>query len=171
VVALMRSGEAVASVLFYLLAYTVSTAGAFGALILCGCRGKEAVSYEDLAGVGRRHPAAALVFSLFLLSLAGAPPTAGFFGKLYVFKAAIGAELYVLSVIGLINSVVGAYYYVRVMVFMYMHEPAPGAPVATPMRSGLVVSGLLIAAAFVLAIGILPDLSLELSRMAALSPR
>jgi len=102
------SAEAQSSVLFYLLAYTASTAGAFGTLILCGSRGKEAVSYEDLAGLGRRHPAAALAFSLFLLSLAGVPPTAGFFGKLYVFQAAIDAELYALAVIGLLNSVIGA---------------------------------------------------------------
>ena len=73
--------QATASVLFYLLTYTVSTAGAFGCLILCGSRGAEAVSYEDLAGIGRRHPAAALPFGLFLFSLAGVPPTAGFFGK------------------------------------------------------------------------------------------
>ena len=82
VVAAMRSAAAVPSVLFYMLAYTVSTAGAFGALILCGRRGAEAVSYEDLAGLGRRHPPAALALSFFLLSLAGVPPTAGFFGKL-----------------------------------------------------------------------------------------
>jgi NADH-quinone oxidoreductase subunit N len=114
VVATLRvSGEAQASVLFYLLTYTVSTAGAFGALIMCGSRGAEAVSYEDLAGVGRRHPAAALAFSLFLLSLAGIPPTAGFFGKLYVFRAAIDSELYAVAVIGLLNSVIGAYYYLR----------------------------------------------------------
>jgi NADH-quinone oxidoreductase subunit N len=80
--------EAEASVLFYLLAYTVSTAGAFGSLVLCGRRGAEATSYEDLAGIGRRHPGVALPFSLILLSLAGVPPTAGFFGKLYVFSAA-----------------------------------------------------------------------------------
>jgi NADH-quinone oxidoreductase subunit N len=163
VVAVMRSEQAQASVLFYLLAYTVSTAGAFGALILCGRRGAEAVSYEDLAGIGKRHPAAALAFSLFLLSLAGIPPTAGFFGKLYVFQAAIDAGLYKLAIIGLLNSIVGAYYYLRVMVYMYMREPAPGAPIATPMRSGYVASALIISAVMVLAIGILPGLSLEMA--------
>src|SRR6185436_4581866 len=119
VVATIRENgtEAEASVLFYLLAYTVSTAGAFGALILCGRKGAEAVSYEDLAGIGRRHPAAALPFSLFLLSLAGIPPTAGFFGKWFVFRAAMdsGGGFYWLAVIGLLNSVVGAYYYLRVI--------------------------------------------------------
>ena len=162
VVATMRSDMGEASVLFYLLTYTVSTAGAFGALILCGSRGKEAVSYDDLAGLARRHPAAALAFSLFLLSLAGLPPTAGFFGKLYIFQAAMDSELYALAVIGLLNSLLGAYYYLRVMVFMYMREPAPGAPIAEPMRSGYVTSALVLAAVLVLALGVLPGAWLEM---------
>jgi hypothetical protein len=94
------------------------------------------VTYEDLSGIGRRHPAAALAFSLFLLSLAGVPPTAGFFAKWFVFRAAIDGGLYWLSIIAFINSVIGAYYYLRVLVYMYMREPAAGAPVAVPMRSG-----------------------------------
>jgi NADH-quinone oxidoreductase subunit N len=169
VAATVRStGEAQASVLFYLLTYTVSTAGAFGALIACGSYGKEASSYEDLAGVGRRHPAAALAFSLFLVSLSGIPPTAGFFGKMYVFQAAIGAQLYWVAVIGLLNSVIAAYYYLRVMVYLYMREPAPGAPIAVPMRSGLVLSALLIAAAFVLGLGLMPGSALEMAASARL---
>ncbi|MES1182884.1 MAG: NADH-quinone oxidoreductase subunit N, partial [Myxococcales bacterium] len=168
VVAAMRSETGVASVLFYMLSYTVSTAGAFGALILCGRQGAEAVSYEDLAGVGRRHPAAALAFSFFLLSLAGVPPTAGFFGKFYVFQAAIDSELYKVTVIGLLNSILGAYYYLRVLVFMYMREPEPGAPIATPMKSGMVASALVIAAAFVIVIGLFPDTLLTMARAAGL---
>nr|PZN23911.1 MAG: NADH-quinone oxidoreductase subunit N [Pseudomonadota bacterium] len=168
VVSAAGSSSAVSSVLFYMLAYTVSVAGAFGALILCGRRGAEAVSYEDLAGIGRRHPAAALAFTFFLLSLAGVPPTAGFFGKLYVFGAAIDAELYTLAVIGLLNSVVGAYYYLRVIVYMYMREPAPGAPIATPMRSGYVATALVLAALFVLGIGLLPEASLQAASLAGL---
>lgn len=167
VVATMRSSEAEASVLFYMLAYTVSTVGAFGALILCGRHGAEATSYEDLAGIGRRHPAAALAFSFFLVSLAGVPPTAGFFGKLYVFKAAIDSELYLLAVLGLINSIIGVYYYLKVMVYMYMREPAPGAPIATPMRSGYVATALVIAAVFVLLLGVVPDTSLGVAVSAA----
>ena len=159
-----------ASVLFYLLAYTVSTIGAFGALILCGSRGAEAVSYEDLAGLGKRHPAVAMAFSLFLLSLAGIPPTAGFFGKLYIVKGAIGAGLYPLSVILLLNSALGAYYYLRVLVFMYMREPAPGAAFAKPMKSGYVTTALVLAAVAVMALGIWPTTSLEVALRAALAP-
>jgi NADH-quinone oxidoreductase subunit N len=159
--------QAGASVLFYLLAYTVSTAGAFGALVMCGSRGREAVSYEDLAGLGRRHPAVALVFSLFLLSLAGVPPTAGFFGKWFVFKSAIDSGLYWLAVLGFINSVIGAYYYLRVLVYMYMREPAAGAPTAVPMRSGYVAAALLVSAALVLALGLMPTRYLDVAVRAA----
>jgi len=169
VVASMGSAQGTSSVLFYMLTYTVSTVGAFGALILCGRRGAEAVSYEDLAGLGKRHPAAALAFSFFLLSLAGVPPTAGFFGKLYVFSAAVDAQLNVLAVIGLLNSVLGAYYYLRVMVYMYMREPEPGAPIATPMRSGFVVAALILAAVLVLVFGILPSSSLEVAAAAGIT--
>jgi NADH-quinone oxidoreductase subunit N len=169
VVAAMKSSQGAPSVLFYMLTYTVSTVGAFGALILCGRRGAEAVSYEDLAGLGKRHPAAALAFSFFLLSLAGVPPTAGFFGKLYVFSSAVDSGLNVLVVIGLLNSVIGAYYYLRVMVYMYMREPEPGAPIATPMRSGFVVAAILLAAALVLAFGILPGTSLDIAAAAGLN--
>ena len=168
VVATMRSpSQGTASVLFYLLTYTVSTAGAFGALILCGRRGAEAVTYEDLAGIGRRHPAAALPFSLFLVSLAGLPPTAGFFGKWFVFRAAMDAGFYALTVIAFLNSVIGVYYYLRVMVFMYMREPAAGAPVATPMRSGYVAAALLLSALLVLLLGIVPSQSLDMAIKAA----
>jgi NADH-quinone oxidoreductase subunit N len=165
----VQSVQGAPSVLFYMLTYTVSTVGAFGALILCGSRGAEAVSYEDLAGLGKRHPAVALAFSLFLLSLAGIPPSAGFSGKLYIFSAAVDAHLNVLAVIGLLNSVLGAYYYLRVMVYMYMREPEPGAPIATPMRSSFVVVALIVAAVFVLLFGILPSSSLDLAAAAGLT--
>lgn len=170
VVATVHPGsQATASILYYLLTYTVSTAGAFGALILCGRRGAEAVSYEDLAGIGRRHPAAALAFSLFLVSLAGIPPTAGFFGKWYVFRAAIDSGFYALTIIAFMNSVIGAYYYLRVLVFMYMREPAAGAPIATPMRSGYVTAALVLSAVLVLALGILPSTPLDIAVDAAAS--
>ena len=108
------------------------------------------------------------MFSLFLLSLAGIPPTAGFFGKFYIFRAAIfgGGCLYWLAIIGLLNSVLGAYYYLRVIVYMYMREPAPGAPIAIPMRSGYVAFALLACAILVLALGVFPGSSLEWALLA-----
>jgi NADH-quinone oxidoreductase subunit N len=168
VTALTRApGEASASVLYYLLAYSVSTAGAFGTLILCGSRGREAVSYEDLSGLGKRHPAAALAFSLFLVSLAGIPPTAGFFGKWFVFKAAIDGGLYWLAIIAFLNSVIGAYYYLRVLVYMYMREPAAGGTLAVPMRSGYVTAALIVSAALVVALGLTPTRYLDMAVSAA----
>src|SRR5439155_13964168 len=113
------------------------------------------------------HPAPALAFSLFLLSLAGIPPTAGFFGKWFVFRAAMDSGLYWLTVIAFVNSVIGAYYYLRVLVYMYMREPAAGAPIATPMRSGYVAAALLVSAILVLALGILPSRSLDVAEAAA----
>jgi NADH-quinone oxidoreductase subunit N len=169
VVALMKDGNgAQGGVLFYLLSYTVSTAGAFAGLIACGSRGREAVSYEDLAGLGKRHPAAAFALSFFLLSLAGMPPTSGFFGKLYIARAGIGAGLHVLTILLLLNSVIAAYYYLRVMVFLYMRDPAPGAPVAVPMRSGYVNAALILSAVLVVAIGLWPTSSLSMALESAL---
>jgi NADH-quinone oxidoreductase subunit N len=167
IAAVRNPAEANASVIFYLLAYTLSTVGAFGALILCGSRGAEAVSYADLAGLGRRHPAVALAFSVFLLSLAGVPPTAGFFGKFYVFRAAIDGGYVWLALLGLVNSVVAAYYYLRVLVTMYMREPEPGAAVAKPMRSGHVGFAVALAAILVLVLGLLPNGAIEAVLMAS----
>jgi NADH-quinone oxidoreductase subunit N len=98
---------------------------------------------------------------LFIFSLAGIPPTAGFFAKLYLFKAAVSGDYVVLTVIALINTVIGAYYYLRVIVAMYFREPLPGAPIARPMKSGHVAIALVFAALLVLALGILPGRTLQ----------
>jgi NADH-quinone oxidoreductase subunit N len=124
------------------------------------------VSFEDLAGLGKRHPLTAFVFSICLLSLAGIPPTAGFFAKWFVFKAAIDAGLYLLVVVALANSVVAAYYYLRVLVFMYMREPVAGAPVAIPMRSGYVLAAVVLCTASVIALGLAPSSSIRLVEIA-----
>jgi NADH-quinone oxidoreductase subunit N len=149
------------SVLYYMMAYTVSNVLAFGSLILMGSRGREAISYEDLAGAGRRHPMAALPFVIGVLSLLGMPPTAGFFGKYYVFNAAVQADLIWLAVLGLLTSAVGAFYYLRVIVFLFMREPQAGAPVAIPMRSTYVAAALVLSGYFVLKMGITPGLYLD----------
>jgi len=170
VAAAFEQGEtAVSAVFYYMMAYTVSNALAFGSLILMGSRGKEAVSYEDLAGVGRRHPLAALPFIIGVLSLLGLPPTAGFFGKYYVFNAAVqaGGGMVWLAVLGVVTSAIGAYYYLRVIVFMFMREPAAGAPIAVPMRSGYVVTALVISTYFVFRMGIAPGTYLDMALQAA----
>jgi NADH-quinone oxidoreductase subunit N len=161
--------QAVSSVFYYMMAYTVSNALAFGSLILMGSRGKEAVSYEDLAGVGRRHPLAAVPFVIAVLSLLGLPPTAGFFGKYYVFNAAVqaGGGMVWLAVLGVLTSAIGAYYYIRVIVFMFMKQPAAGAPIAVPMRSGYVITALAISTYFVFRMGLAPNTYLEMALEAA----
>lgn len=161
--------EGRASLLFYLLQYTVAQAGAFGALIWCGSHGREAVTYDDLAGLGRRYPAPAFAFALFCVSLAGIPPTAGFFGKLYIFRSVIDSGFTWLAVIGLLNSALAAYYYLRVLVYLYMKEPAPGAVEAVPMRSGYVATAILLSAIIMLYLGLLPNRSLEMAIQAARS--
>lgn len=158
---------AVSSVLYYTAAYTVSNVLAFGSLVLMGSKGKEAVSYDDLAGAGRRHPAAAIPFVIGVLSLLGMPPTAGFFGKYYVFNAAVQAGLVWLAIIGVLASAVGAYYYLKVIVYLFMREPEEDAPVAVPMRSFYVVAALLLAGAYVFIMGITPGRYLDFARTAA----
>ncbi len=170
IVAAFRVGsEAVSAVLFYLLAYTFSNILAFGSLILLGSRGREAVSFNDLRGVGRRHPMAALPFILGTLSLMGFPPTAGFLAKYYVFSAAVqaGGSMILLAILGMLTSAIGAFYYLRVTVFMFMRDPEPGQVKAIPMKSGYVVGALAISSLFVLGLGVMPGDVLEAASRAA----
>lgn len=170
VLAAQRLGdEALSSVLFYLLAYTVSNVLTFGSLVWAGSRGKEAVSYEDLAGLGRRHPIVAAAFTIGILSLMGFPPTAGFFAKYYVLSSAMsaGGSLVYLAVIGVLSSAVGAYYYLKVLVFLFMKQPEQGAPVAVPMRSAYVGTALFFSTYFVLRMGLAPTAYLALASDAA----
>ncbi|MGB8221737.1 MAG: NADH-quinone oxidoreductase subunit N [Polyangiales bacterium] len=162
---------AVSSVLYYVAAYTVSNVLAFGSLILMGSKGKEAVSYEDLAGAGRRHPMAAFPFVIGILSLLGMPPTAGFFGKYYVFSAAVqaGGVMVWLAVLGVLASAVGAYYYLKVIVYLYMREPDADKPIAVPMQSVYVVVALVLAGYYVLKMGITPSRYLDWAVSAASS--
>ncbi len=149
--------EAVASLLFYLAVYSATVIGAFAVVGVLERRGPgeapEAWDLSRFAGLARRRPALAFAMAVFLLSLAGIPPTAGFFAKLYVFRAAIGAGFPVLALVGVLTSALGAYYYLRVVLYMYM-RPAEveGEVVAAPSlwfalaAAVLVVVGLGIAA-------------------------
>src|SRR5438552_195577 len=111
------------AVLFYLLVYTFTTAGAFGVVLLLERATGEGVSLADYAGLARSHGILALVLSLFLLSLIGIPPLGGFVGKFYLFGAAVRSGYVGLAVIGVLNSAVASYYYLRLIVYMYMREP------------------------------------------------
>lgn len=116
-----------AAAMFYLAAYTFMNIGAFAVVTWMAGREERYVELMDFAGLSRRSPAMAAAFSIFLLSLTGVPLTAGFFGKFYIFKAALDADLVWLAVLGLLNSAVAAYYYLRIIVVMYMQEPSAGS--------------------------------------------
>src|SRR5438477_3017651 len=117
------AAPAYAAVLFYLLSYALVKLGAFTIVSQLGGAGEKHLALDDYAGLGQRQPVAAAALSLFLLSLLGLPVTAGFFGKFYVFKAAVNSHLIWLAVLMAVNSVIGAYYYLRLIVVMYMREP------------------------------------------------
>jgi NADH-quinone oxidoreductase subunit N len=114
--------------LFYLAVYSLMNLGAFGVLALLGRGADERVMLSDMAGLGFKSPLLALAMTVFMLSLGGIPPTAGFMGKVYLFGVAVRADLIPLVVIGVLNSVVSVFYYLRVTVAMYMQEPK-GEPV------------------------------------------
>ena len=154
-------------VLFYLLVYTFTTVGAFGVVLLLERGGQEAVNLEDYSGLVTRHPVLALTLSLFLLSLIGIPPTAGFVGKFYLFAAAIRAGYLWLAVIAVLNSAVAAYYYLRLIVYMYMREPE-GLPTAyAPSFAGGLALGIALWA--VVQLGLMPAPLFDLAQ-AAVAP-
>jgi len=152
------------AILYYLFAYTFTTAGTFGVLSLCERRGEEAVEVQDYAGLGRRHPLLAGALTLFLLSLVGIPPLAGFVGKFYLFGAAVQGGYLWLAVIGVLNSAIAAYYYLRVIVFMYMRDAEGDSAVWSPSFAGGVA--LAVAATGIVLLGVMPAPFAELAQSA-----
>ncbi|MCW5980240.1 MAG: NADH-quinone oxidoreductase subunit N [Bryobacteraceae bacterium] len=157
-----------AAAMFYLAAYAFMNVGAFAVVTHFARQGEKYVDVDDLAGLGHRQPVTAALFSIFLLSLIGIPLTGGFFGKFYIFKAALEAKLYWLTVIGLLNSAVAAYYYLRILVVMYFHEPGEAAQTVSPVAPGVKIA-LWASAAGTLLLGIFPSVILDFAdRSAAL---
>ena len=140
--------------MFYTASYAAMNVGAFAVISHFAGAGERYVTLEDYAGMGRRSPVLAAVLTIFLLSLIGIPITGGFFAKFYVFSAALQADLVWLTVIGVLNSAVGAYYYLRVIVMMYMREPREGTAVA-PIPATLGVA-LAVSLAATIYLGVLP---------------
>jgi NADH-quinone oxidoreductase subunit N len=150
----------VAAAMFYLAAYAFMNIGAFAVVTHFSRQGEKYVNVDDLAGLGWKQPATAALFSIFLLSLIGVPLTGGFFGKFYIFKAALDADLVWLSILGLLNSAVAAYYYLRIIVVMYMHEPGESTLTLEPISPGIRTT-LWAAALGTLILGIFPSLLLN----------
>jgi NADH-quinone oxidoreductase subunit N len=139
--------------LYYLLAYTFMNLGAFAVLQAIQAPGENDVTGEQINGLASRRPGLALLMAVFMFGLTGIPPLAGFFAKLFVFNGAVQAGLVWLAVIGVINSGIAAYYYLRVTVGMYMHQPGPAAD-AWPRTGWAVYATLVIAAIGTVLVGL-----------------
>ena len=154
-----------AGILYYLLAYGVTNLAAFATIALLGTRDRANDNLQDVAGLATTHPAIAALMTVFLLSLGGMPPTAGFVAKWYIFSAAVSAGYYWLAVIGVMTSVVSIFFYLRIVVMMYMAEPAEGAAALPRLsRAGVAMLGVAMIAVFYL--GILPTRVLDLAASA-----
>ena len=162
-----KAGEA--ALLYYLVVYAVMNLGAFGVLIALGRRGEPNEMLQDFAGVGFRQPVLGLTMAVFMLSLAGIPPTAGFAGKFYLFSAAVDAGYVGLAVIGVLNSVISVYYYLGVLVQMYMTEGT--RPIDAPATRPYLLATILFAGVATLLLGVFPSGTMELARVSVASLR
>jgi NADH-quinone oxidoreductase subunit N len=151
--------------MFYAASYAAMNVGAFAVVSHFANAGERYVTLEDYEGLGRSSPILAATLTIFLLSLIGIPMTGGFFAKFYVFSAAFKANLVGLTLIGLVNSAIGAYYYLRIIVVMYMREPRKQVPVTPiPLTLGFALAISLIATLY---LGILPNRVLHYAQQSA----
>jgi NADH-quinone oxidoreductase subunit N len=159
----MTSGNDIGkgAMLFYLLTYALTSVGAFGVTALIATRDRQNDDLADYAGLSQRQPMLALLMTIFLLSLGGFPPTAGFIGKWYLFSAAVTAGDYGLAIIGVLTSVVSVFFYLRVVVMMYMSDDIALSPVTKPTAASLFALGVPTIAIFYL--GILPTRLMDIA--------
>ncbi len=155
----------ISAAIFYAASYAVMNAGAFLVISHFANVGERYVTVDDYAGLGRRAPGLAAVLTVFLLSLIGIPITGGFFAKFYVFSAALQSGLVALTIIGVVNSAIAAYYYLRVIVSMYMREPREDVPVLRmPATVGV---SLALSVAATIYLGVLPGRVLQYALQSA----
>jgi NADH-quinone oxidoreductase subunit N len=140
-------------VMYYLFAYTMMNIGAFGVLAMAESSEGKNISFEDYAGFAENRPWLAGLMALFMFSLTGIPPFAGFFGKYYVFAGAISAGYTWLAIVGVVTSLLSAYYYLRLVVLMYFKEPKPRLEVS---HSGFALAALVLSAIAIVSFGLYP---------------
>jgi NADH-quinone oxidoreductase subunit N len=155
----------ISAAIFYAAAYAAMNVGAFLVISYFGSAGERYVTLEDYSGLGRRAPGLAAVLTVFMLSLIGIPATGGFFAKFYVFSAALQSHLVWLTIIGVVNSAIGAYYYLRVVIYMYMREPSEEMPLMR-MPAGVGIS-LAVSVFATIYLGVLPGRVLEYALQSA----
>jgi NADH-quinone oxidoreductase subunit N len=151
-------------ILFYMLAYTFMNLGAFAVLVLAGRKGEENLTLEGFSGFGYKRPLLGVAMSIFLFSLMGIPPMAGFAGKFYIFAGAIKAGYVWLAIIAMLNSAVSLYYYLRVMVYMYFRDAKEDY--GWVVMHGGAVASIVLALIGVLYLGIVPGTVMEMAKQA-----
>ena len=161
-----NSATGISAAMFYTAAYAAMNVGAFAVVSHFANAGERYVTLEDYEGLGRSSPVLAATLTIFLLSLIGIPITGGFFAKFYVFSAALRANLVWLTLIGVVNSAIGAYYYLRIIVVMYMRESRKEVPIA-PVSFGLALA-LVVSTFATLYLGILPNRVLQVAQHSAM---
>jgi len=149
----------ISAAIFYAASYALMNVGAFAIVAHLAGKGERYVTLEDYTGLGRRSPLIASLLTIFLISLIGIPVTGGFFAKFYVFAAALQSNLVGLTIIGVINSAIAAYYYLRIIVYMYMRDERSEAVVA-PMPAGL-GAAVAISVVATIYLGVLPNRVLD----------
>ena len=149
-------------ILFYLVSYAFTNLGAFGILSILERDSGENLTYEEYAGLGTRKPVIAALLSAFMFSLTGIPPFAGFIGKYYLFTSAVQSHMTWLAILGVVTSLMSAYYYLRVVVYMYFREAKDNAEIHVP---GLALCSIVISAAGIIVLGILPSLILNVTQL------
>ena len=157
------NNEGLASVMNYLMIYAFMNIGAFAVIIMLRSEGFKGESIYDYQGLSKTHPLAAVLMLIFMFSLTGIPPTAGFIGKLYIFMSAINAGYTWLVIIAVIFSAISAYFYLRVVMYMYMREPKETVTLTTSFSNGVALG---ITTFAVLFIGVLPSFLLNLAKAA-----
>jgi NADH-quinone oxidoreductase subunit N len=160
---IVANNEGLASMMNYLMIYAFMNIGAFAVIIMLRSEGFRGENISDYEGLAKKHPLAAALMLIFMFSLTGIPPTAGFIGKLYLFITAINAGYTWLVVIAVIFSAISAYFYLRIVMYMYMREPKEEVVLTTSPETGVALAVTTVA---VLTIGVFPSALLELARAA-----